>query len=1012
MTNFLINPAMKTILSISTLALFAGAAMAETVNIVASDLTETGVNYIPIEENANIEVFIDGLKETSEATKVARIYLGKDTLGSGTRAYGDIKVSLSNLGVTDRISFVRSDGEAEMTAGKLSYEVADSVSSSTFYLGGQVWNGTRYTLDSVDAVFNGRNTAHATAGVMTGSDGAAACEVTVNNGIRFIMDGENAYVRWMYVGGYNQSGSVMTINGGTYATLSAGSIGGNGTGTLSGGVYNYNGAVSHINGGTHVKITGGGHGDVYGGSQVDKSSTSYIDSTEIDISGGSANWVFGGSSLYKEGNNKSYIGGGAGSTAVSISVGEGATVATIVGGDYGEGLPGDSGNISGNILINIAGGTVTDGIYGASYGSGTSVDGNVGISLSGGKVSGDIYGGGYGNGSALKGNVEVGVSGNADLSQAAIYGGGANGATVSGTKTLNVGAADSAYAGAGISKVSGFDSVNVLGGSTVELGTLENSTLYVKENSVLNLGAVKFDLSGSVKGSRLNVAEGSKISVSGDIENNFNGVSNSGSLVAGLTGGDAVVSGTVKTVVDGADTDIYALYAGNGGNQKDSGASAVGVSKVGAVDLTVNNGRIFNIMASGAMYSDVVGDVNVKVNGGNIGAVYGAASNANVGGNVNITVSGGILTGEDWGKYGNVAIMAGGATNAGSSADSSTISGGTNILIAGNADVRGDVYGGGWGGYYGSGRGGRILGDVNVTVAGGASVSGTIRGGGIGGGTDIVGSRIFNVGTADSAYSGGVLKVADFSHINVNSGSAEFAEYSQASDGTLITIAQSASLSLVLGADASQLSNTTVANGGSFSVKRGSLADGASAALAGYSGSGSVEAFGGIFSGGVFTAGKSADISSGPVTVGTGDSDVHSVSFAADENKSLSLDFNVAGMGEGAVSVNSISEASDVSGIDGEVKAAYSVAADYDGQISVVFSAYIGEAEVANLLAWHREDGGEWELYDAEIQYKDGIASFIVDGFSSYAISQVPEPAAAAAIFGALALLVFARKRR
>ena len=159
-----------------------------------------------------------------------------------------------------------------------------------------------------------------------------------------------------------------------------------------------------------------------------------------------------------------------------------------------------------------------------------------------------------------------------------------------------------------------------------------------------------------------------------------------------------------------------------------------------------------------------------------------------------------------------------------------------------------------------------------------------------------------------------------------------------------------------------------------------------------------------MFSDGVFTAGKSADISSGPVTVGTGDSDVSSVRFSAGGNKNLSLDFNIAGMGEREVVVNSISEVSDISGIDGEVKAAYSIDADYDGQLSVVFSAYIGEAEVANLLAWHREDGGQWELYDVEIEYKDGIASFIVDGFSSYAISQVPEPAAVAALFGAFAL--------
>ena len=149
------------------------------------------------------------------------------------------------------------------------------------------------------------------------------------------------------------------------------------------------------------------------------------------------------------------------------------------------------------------------------------------------------------------------------------------------------------------------------------------------------------------------------------------------------------------------------------------------------------------------------------------------------------------------------------------------------------------------------------------------------------------------------------------------------------------------------------------------------------------------------------------------MTVGTGDSDVSSVKFSPGENKSLSLDFNIAGMGEREVVVNSISEASDISGIDGDVKAAYSIDADYESRLSVVFSAYIGDAEAANLLAWHREDGGQWELYDVEIEYKDGIASFIVSGFSSYAISQIPEPAAFAALLGIiLAIMVIAVRKR
>ena len=407
--------------------------------------------------------------------------------------------------------------------------------------------------------------------------------------------------------------------------------------------------------------------------------------------------------------------------------------------------------------------------------------------------------------------------------------------------------------------------------------------------------------------------------------------------------------------------------------------------------------------AGQASISNVYGNSNVEISGGEVDNVFGGmyvneafgygSAKGELMGDANITVSGG--------KVAN--IYGGGMTERVTGGESLSVStsvnGNANITVSGVA-VSGDIYGGGYG--------------SDSVVKGGATVTlnGAVYGGGANGAA-VEGAKTLNIGSADSAFSGGALKVADFSNINVNNGSAEFLEYAQASAGTLVNISQNASLSIALGSDASQLSATTVSNGGSLSFKRGALADGASAALAGYSGAGAVESFGGIFSEGVFTAGKSADISSGAVTVGTGDSDVSSVKFSPGENKSLSLDFNIAGMGEREVVVNSISEASDISGIDGYVKAAYSIDADYDSRLSVVFSAYIGDVEAANLLAWHREDGGQWELYDVEIEYKDGIASFIVPGFSSYAISQIPEPAAFAALPGIiLAIMIIAVRKR
>lgn len=463
--------------------------------------------------------------------------------------------------------------------------------------------------------------------------------------------------------------------------------------------------------------------------------------------------------------------------------------------------------------------------------------------------------------------------------------------------------------------------------------------------------------------------------------------------------GNAVVNGVV----------IGGSHAGPTGTAYVGDKNASDFSKiVSTVSISENAeirggyvfGGAYHSWGDGKKSSDIYGSTLVSVTGGkifnsalNAGYVFGGgyssdgnsadeASISNVYGNTNVEISGGEVDNVFGGMYVNELYGYGSAKG--------EVMGDANIIVTGGKVA--NIYGGGMTervtGEPSLSISTSVNGNANITVAG-AEISGDIYGGGYG---------------ADSVVKGGALKVADFSHINVNNGSAKFTEYTQSSAGTLITIAQNGFLSVTLGADASQLSDTTVSNGGRLEFKRGSLADGASAALAGYSGAGAVRAFGGVFSDGVFTAGKSADISSGPVTVGTGDSDVSSVRFSAGGNKNLSLDFNIAGMGEREVVVNSISEVSDISGIDGEVKAAYSIDADYDGQLSVVFSAYIGEAEVANLLAWHREDGGQWELYDVEIEYKDGIASFIVDGFSSYAISQVPEPAAVAALFGAFAL--------
>ena len=703
----------------------------------------------------------------------------------------------------------------------------------------------------------------------------------------------------------------------------------------------------------NVTAETGETGSVYvGGTLLADESASY-GSVNIDISGGKISAAEG--SYWKDGIFAGASEFGNENTSFSAD----RVVITMSGGDINNIVAGsfatEKGNTSiGSVDIAVSSGLVRNSVVGGSiltYNTAT----NMGQAVSHVGSTNIII-----NGDAVIGENVLSAkdkSGNNDIIFSSVYGGG----YTAGTGTQSFGSTNVSVSGNAV--VNGV----VIGGShagptgTAYVGDKNASdfskivsTVSISENAEIRGGYV-------FGGAYHSLGDGKK---SSDIY---------GSTLVSVTGGKIFNSSLNAGYVFGGG------YSSDGNNARQASISNV----YGNSNVEISGGEVDNVFGGmyvneafgyGSAKGELMGDANITVSGGKVANIYGGGMTERVTGEPSLSIS-------------------------------TSVNGNANITVSGAA-VSGDIYGGG----YGSDS--VVKGSATVTLNGAASVLGTVYGGGANGAT-VEGAKTLNIGSSDSAFSGGALKVADFSHINVNNGSAEFLEYAQASAGTLVNISQNASLSIALGPDASQLSATTVSNGGSLSFKRGALADGASAALAGYSGAGAVESFGGIFSEGVFTAGKSADISSGAVTVGTGDSDVSSVKFSPGENKSLSLDFNIAGMGEREVVVNSISEASDISGIDGYVKAAYSIDADYDSRLSVVFSAYIGDVEAANLLAWHREDGGQWELYDVEIEYKDGIASFIVPGFSSYAISQIPEPAAFAALPGIiLAIMIIAVRKR
>lgn len=591
-----------------------------------------------------------------------------------------------------------------------------------------------------------------------------------------------------------------------------------------------------------------------------------------------------------------------------------------------------------------------------------------------GNTAGNVAIGGSGEGSSMENGADIVVDG---VKMYSLTGGGADGASVKGDISLTVKSGEVE---------------NLVGGGRggVHVG---NTSITVENGSVSNIyggdqfgGKVEGDINISVKGGKVGAIYGSNYSSNTPNAEIFNGVT--GDVTIDISGGEVNhIRGGINSNNAGDVAAAKQKMVLNG----DVVINVGGDAHIGAYDGE-------SILATGGSYASVNGTTTVNISDNAVvdGIIAGGASRTDESGvkSSNINISGGTLNGD---------VYAGGLKY-------SSVSGNTAVNISGG-EINADVYGGG-------GVETSVKGNSTISLTGSTAViNGTLYGGGLNGGT-VEGVKTLNLGTSEQAYKGtSALKVANFDNINVSAGSsAELFEYAQSDGGTAIDIASNSSLSIVLGSAADQLSKTGVTNDGTFSLKRGSLADGASVALSSYTGAGAVNAFGGTFSDGVFTAGKTALISQAPsgVTVGTGDADVASVRYMSGENTTLRLDFNVANMGEKEILINSISETADTTGISGEVKAAYLIDAEYDqsGEWTVVFSAYVGSVEDASkLLAWHKGADGVWTKLDTLIDYADEIASITVDSLGSYAISQVPEPAGIAALLGAV-VLAFAAYRR
>ena len=765
--------------------------------------------------------------------------------------------------------------------------------------------------------------------------------------------------------------------------------------------------------------------------------------------------------------NLPYVG-----TNTWLSVNDNATVdGNLFGGSRRFGV------VKNNAYTNINGGTVNGNVYGGGQ-QGSTVEGMTVVRANGGVINGDIYGGGrnggvvnkqtyvqtyegatvagnvYGGGEndTVKGNTQIEIYGNSDI-RGDIYGGGKgadskvlgsssirfvsnsnftgtvdgagqDGGTVAGTRRLTFGGWQEGkkWDGDFNGKIKNINEVVLTNGSNVSNlrfdmtepmffggeGTLEVITNLVDKNID---SKYLVNVAGS---SPLDITfKDSKFS-GNTINNNSYGVFLHWGAGKMAFDGTTIENNTIIRNDDEKRIQGILYYNGSGSGEvvntvlKNNTVSAMQVQSSGVFayqqDLDISGSQFIgnksmenqSDTAKIVNISDTLFDGNSAENtgdasmgkGGALAVVKRFKEGETRGKGVEVVLNDAAFTNNSAGKGG--AIYVGGETLTLNATKSATFSGNTatngGFLYMDNGEL-----------------GSTASAKVSLNVADGA----TLTIGTTGGASD-------SIAGVESA----TLSKLGAGSLNVNGSMADFKGSLIVSAGVMnannglgaksVSIASGATLGVALGNGA--LENASVANNGTLSLKRGTLADGATFALSGYSGAGAVKAYGGILNGNTFTAGKSESFVSSAITVGTGANDVQTVKLG----DKLALDFDVAGLGESALTVNAIKELTDLNGIAGDVLAAFDVdLTDNSNDYTVVFSAYVGSVEDASkLLAWHKGADGVWTKLDTLIDYADEIASITVDSLGSYAFSQVPEPATYAAIFGALALAFAAYRRR
>ena len=452
----------------------------------------------------------------------------------------------------------------------------------------------------------------------------------------------------------------------------------------------------------------------------------------------------------------------------------------MIGGQVDKGVYGGSnvtGTISGNVTMQINGGTVGTSsqpanIHGGGYGQATRVSGNVDITLGtvgqasdGVTVYGDVYGGsalGYVNGTTANDNYHTYVTLNKGTINGSLYGGGLGSNTVAanvyGPVKVEVhGGSVKTTDGTGENGSGGVYGANNINGAPQRSVTVDiygtdpapaegqyalhavygggnkapyNGTPIVTVHNCDN--SIEYVYGGgnaaSVNSTNVTIWGGNKIG-------NVFGGGNGESGIAADVNGNAVTKiygGTILNVYGGSNAlgkitgeiNVTVDSQGEGGNAPCLmnigdvyGGGNRAASNVGNLNIvcTGTDGYI-NRVFGGANAAEITGDIELAINGGNIGSVFGGNnSEQSIEGNVIVNI-GTAPNACGFFEIGNV--------HGGGYGKATGVTGNVEVNIAGGT-INGDVYGG------------SALGKVNTNTSNTTAVNltgGVIHGDAYGGG--------------------------------------------------------------------------------------------------------------------------------------------------------------------------------------------------------------------------------------------------------------------------------------